>query len=246
VTADAGERGTGTTVRDGAIGDDPDALFPVQTALVTEAARSFQIGGNVVLAETPAQMLYVNWISEELRRRGREALDARWTVVPSGDLHHLADLLALAGSNGSNLVRLSSGGSRQSQPAAANGRFSPTATHLVQPAKYVGRKGADFEDMLGRPLFAELVNRAYGLKGNRRMPKDRRRRKSRPVIEEAKLHFERRFGRQLEFDQITPAKYLARVDTASENGLPGLDLALDRFERMFSDLNQRLEARSGE
>jgi predicted ATPase len=233
---------TGTIVREGTLGNDPDALFPVHTALAYDAARSFQIGENVLLVDGPEHLLYVNWFSEELRKRGREALDPRWTVVPSGELNRLAALLSLSGSERENVVMLTDGHPKQCRCSTlTREHVSLMSDNTLRVCDYVENDEADIEDMLGRAFYADLVNRAYGLKGNRRIPKRRRPGAPSKTIAEMEQYFERRFGQDPAFDRYAPASFLTNLGADARNGLPGLDPALDRFERLFSELNQRLE-----
>ena len=64
----------GTKVRDDVLTRDPDTLFPLQGALGYEISQSLFVGKNTLLVEGPSDILYIQALSDALRRRNRPAL----------------------------------------------------------------------------------------------------------------------------------------------------------------------------
>jgi hypothetical protein len=96
---------------------------------------------------------------------------------------------------------------------------------------------ADVEDILGRDLYIRLVNATYGLSGENALPTKRPKDAPERVVE-VEEHFRTLPANVPEYDHYAPARYL--IEHASELSLPGLDDALTRFEKLFTDLNPLL------
>jgi hypothetical protein len=107
------------------------------------------------------------------------------------------------------------------------------AGHVLTADQYAGQAEADIEDIIGRSTFVELVNKCYGLSGARALPTKKPKDAPDRAVKEAELHVDN-------FDHFRPAEYLTQQGLSLE--LTDLDKALDRFERLFVDLNALLSA----
>ena len=105
---------------------------------------------------------------------------------------------------------------------------------------FVDQPEADVEDLLGRPLYIDVVNRCYKLTGSRRLKATRPKDAPGRVVKEVEQHF-KLLADVNEFDDFSPASFLLenREDFASS---PALEDALGRFERLFETVNSFLGA----
>jgi len=99
------------------------------------------------------------------------------------------------------------------------------------------------EELIGRPTYFKLVNLCY------KLPRKMRLRLMKPeVIEdvagqpkhlahEVEKHFAACGSEAGTFDRYRPAEFLAENTRKCEKKLPELSSALDRFEKLFADIN---------
>ena len=113
--------------------------------------------------------------------------------------------------------------------------------HVLSAEKYTDQDEADIEDILGRKLYIELVNQCYNLEGNLRIPDDRPLDAPKCVVKEVENHFATLPTEIPEFDHYTPSLFLMENTSSLRDSLPEFEQALNRFEKLFSDLNSLLE-----
>ena len=230
----------GTKVGFPEVTSDPDTVFPVQAALGYDITRNLQVGEHTLLVDNPSDLLYLTWFSHELQRLGNSGLDPRWTIAPLGGLQKVASLVALFGSDKADIAVVTS-----APTGDENGL--PEGSGLLKdgrvfcPEAYVQQPGADMEDLIGRDTYVELVNRAYGLYGSRKLPDSKVSGTPDNVLQEVTAHFKGGDLSGVQFDPYTPALDLLQHGAGDKEKLPGLDEALDRFEALFADLNRLLE-----
>jgi predicted ATP-dependent endonuclease of OLD family len=158
----------GTKVGDQVLSTDRDTLFPLQSALGYEISQSLFVGAHTLLVEGPSDLLYLQAFSQQLKALNRVHLDPRWTVCPSGGIDKIQAFSVLFGGNKLHIAALMD---------YANGQKSTVEKlrksqllqggHVLLAPDFCGQVEADIEDLLGEPLYVEVVNRAYSV------PKDR-------------------------------------------------------------------------
>lgn len=231
----------GTKVGDRVLSTDADTLFPLQAALGYDITQTLFVGEHTLLVEGPSDLLYIQWASTRLASAGRTALDRRWTVVPCGGITKVPSFISLFGGNRMHIAVLTDHGAgdrrkvkeiRESQLLRDGHVFTADMFADAEPAE------ADTEDVLGRSLYVRLVNAAYELKAARRL-KDRRPADA-PVrvVAEVEDHFRTLPDDVPEFDHFAPAAYL--IARPAEFDVPEVEGALERFERLFVELNALL------
>lgn len=233
-------RPVGTRVGDKTMTSDKDTLLPLQAALGYDIASWF-FGAQTKVVAVPelSHVLYLKWFSAELRRRGLQGLDSRWTISPVGGLTKVASLVTLLYGRRDNVALVTDyAGVDASTMERLRHRELLSEAHVLTPGQYLDRPEADLEDLIGREAFVELVNRAYGLKEWSALPPTRVNGAPPRVVEETTAHF-----RKLDyppFDRMVPASYLINHGEELRNQLPGLDAAVLRFEDLMRDLNRLL------
>lgn len=226
----------GTKVGDSVLSTDKDTIFPLQAALGYDISQTLFIGRHTLLVEGPSELLYLPWFSRKLRSLGRSGLDQRWTLTPCGGIDKVPSFLALFSGqklNIATLVDFAEGGKKRVRELRETVLLK--SGHVLSAEQYAGQSEADVEDIIGREMYTDLVNQCYGLTLANAMPTVRPPGSSDRVVKDAELHFRTVATSGKEFDHFSPAEYLNRqpIDTV----FPGLQLALDQFERLFVDLN---------
>ena len=239
VPGDEVEEYVGTKVGDRVLSTDADTRFPLQAALGYEITQTLFVGANTLLVEGPSDLLYLKWFSSRLRSEGREGLDERWVIGPTGGIGKFMPFMALFGANKLNMALFSdyATGSKGKLRQIRESDLLEDA-RIFTADKYVQGSEADIEDLIGRANYMAIVNVAFDLKGKSRLnpsPEPERQR----VVEEVEEHF-RVLKHAREFSHYEPAQYLTEHGHELQVALPELDAALDRFEKLFRDLNSCL------
>lgn len=229
----------GTKVGDKVLSTDRDTVFPLQAALGYEITQTLFIGEHNLLVEGPGELLYFEWFRRKLVSLGRIGLDRRWTVVPSGGIDKIPAFLSLfAGSKLHIAVFTDVAHGQKARIRDIRERRLLKDGHVLSADMYSGQAEADIEDVMGSETYCALVNRAYSLTGtdtlvaaNLGAPPNR-------VVKAVENHFAVLGPQVREFDHFAPAEYLTQQGLSLV--LAGLNLALDRFEQLFKDLNALL------
>ena len=103
---------------------------------------------------------------------------------------------------------------------------------------YVDGDEADIEDIIGRSNYVKLINECYSLVETEKLPEAKADSAPLRVMEEVENHFGQKVT-GTKFDHFTPAFFLIENRNKLQ-GSPQLDQALDRFEKIFRDLNHLL------
>lgn len=228
----------GTKVGDKVFSTDADTLFPLQAALGYDITQTLFVGEHTLLVEGSSDLLYLNWFSRELQERGREHLDRRWIIAPVGGIDKVASFVALFGANKLHIAVFTDfhEGDRRKVRNIQESELLKEGS-VFTATMYVEQDEADVEDLLGRPLYTALVNRCYSLHESHKLNEQRPANAPIRVAEEARLHCATLPTEIPEFDHLTPALFLLENTSEMRSILPDLDQALDRFERLFKNLN---------
>jgi hypothetical protein len=240
----AGDTVLGTKVGDRFLSTNPDTLFPIRAALAYDVASRAVAGKQTLLLDRPSDILYLKWFSRELQLQNREHMDPDWSLVPIGGLDAIAPFAALFTGQDQKIVVLTDG--LMSHPRRLEGLWERGLLQfgqILRPALYVDREDAQIEDLLGRALYRELVTGAYELQESTILEGDGTTASGGPaprVVTEVEQHFASMPPWAPRFDSFAPASYLFENTATLRLGLPGLEEALDRFEKLFRDLNSLL------
>lgn len=225
----------GTKVSDDVLSVDRETLFPLQGALGYEITQTLFIGKNSLLVEGPSDLLYLKAYSAELAREGRISLNKAWTITPVGGVDKVGAFMSLLYGNKLNVAVLAdlAKGQKKKIDDLRKSRLLSEA-QILTANTYAGTAEADIEDMIGREGYIALVTQAYKLQtlavanpGTERVVKD---------VEDA---FRILPAPTPEFDHFLPSSFLIE-NPAVLKSLPGYAEALDRFEKLFTDLNALL------
>ncbi len=234
----------GTKVSDQVLRAERDTLFPLRACLGYEITQSLFIGEHNLLVEGPSDLLYLDWFRRKLAAAKRTTLDPRWTIVPCGGLPKVSAFMSLFGGNELHCAVLcdyADGGKKEVERLRNSDLL--LADHVLTVEAYAGKSQADMEDLLGNKGYVSLVNAACGLKGAAAIPAADE--GAKPFTGRIVKHVERTFpvpeASETDFNHTMPADWLVRQGVGYR--LDDEAAALDRFERLFEDLNQLLEPR---
>ena len=232
----------GTKVSEEVLSTDRDTLFPLQAALGYEIAQTLFVGTHVITVEGPSDLLFIQWASDQLRQRKRTHLDSRWVVTPVGSIDKISSFVSLFAGNKIHIAALTdyAAGERNKIQRLRESQLL-RAGHVFTVDSYTGQTEADIEDMLGRSLYIEIIQRCYNLIKKHELPAKKPDNETVRVVKEVEKHFNVLPPSIPEFDHYTPARFLIEKSNEFINDLPELDFALDRFESLFKDLNKLLD-----
>jgi hypothetical protein len=236
--ASANDKVLGTKVGDRFLSNDQDTSFPIRAALAYDVARRAVLGPQTLLLDRASDVLYLKWFSRELQQLGRDHLDPGWSLVPIGGLDSIGPFAALFASASQKIVVLTDG--LMSHPRRLEGLWERGVLQfgrILRPALYVDLEDAQIEDMLGRALFRDLVTGAFNLADAAVLPGEAPPDGPQRVVGEVERFFQSMPPWAPKFDSFAPASYLFENTATMRVALPGLDAALDRFEKLFRDLN---------
>ncbi len=231
----------GTKVGDEIWSTDADTIFPLQGALGFDVTQTLFVGKHNLITEGPSDYLYIEWARHELRRLKRAPLDPRWVIVPAGGIDKIGSFVSLF--NGKKLhiavfTDFASGEKKKLRDIKVSRLLQ--AGHVFSAEMYAGQGEADIEDIFGRRLYVELVNRCYNLKGKQHLPDARPADAPMRVVKEVEQHFATLPAGAPEFDHYAVAQYLMEHWAEIRDELPEVDKALERFEGFFGDVNKLL------
>lgn len=236
-----GRKVLGTKVTSDIFAVEKDTLLPIQTALGYDISQALFIGPYCLVVEGPADLLYLRWFASELRARKRVFLDPAWVISPIGGVTKIGSYVALIYPRTKLIAVLTdyeSGGKSEIERLRKSDLLKKG--HVITADSYVGQREADLEDMIGRDLMVALTNQAYALTGSSALPQAKSASAPERVAKEIDQHFKLVAKDSPMFDHMTPATFLAENGQRIKSTLPGLDEALDRFEKLFSELNSLL------
>lgn len=229
----------GTKVGEKILSGDRDTILPLQGILGYDITQTLFVGPYVVVVEGPSEWAYINWFTRKLVADGRTGLDIRWAVAPAEGAPKVTSFVTLFKGRGLKIAALMD--YHEGQKSMVD-RLEESGLledgHMLKTTTFAGQDEADIEDLLGWELYSTLVNGALQIPQDHKLPADK--------PDDAELRIVKEVDKMTkllppgvpEFDHYAPAGYLNQLGPDEVEQLPGLDTALDRFERLFKTLNE--------
>lgn len=220
-----------------------DTLFPLQGALGYEVTQSMFIGSHTWLVEGPSDILYLQTLSQALRKRNREGIDRRWTLCPSGGIDKIAPFVRLFGGNHIDIAVLSDvANSEKKKIEAVKREQILKAGRFFTAADFVGQHEADVEDIFDPELFAEILNGAYKPPVGKEVSKDglMAAAETERIVKKAEALFKLMPPEVPEFDHFSPARWLLDNPQVLDCDSPAVLATLETAERLFATFNALL------
>jgi hypothetical protein len=237
----------GTKVREDVLATDPDSVFPLQAALGYDVTQTLFVGRNTLLVEGPGDILYLRALSEQLRRRKRTSLDARWAICPTGGIDKIQSFVSLFTGAKLNIAVLTDYATTDKRKIDGLRRAQILKSEQIMTfADILSLPEADIEDILDPEIFLNLVNSAYELSGSEAL--------TLPKLIEAAPGIDRLVKRVEaahrllppsvpEFDHFTPADQLIRNPMVLDGDGPAILKTLERAEKVILAINSKLPQR---
>lgn len=231
----------GTKVRSDVLATDKDTLFPLQGALGYDLTQSLFVGKNTLLVEGPSDILYLQALSNALKKRRRVGLDPRWTICPSGGLDKVKSFVSLFGGNHLNISVLTDIARGDKKKIEDLRRSQILATDRIYTyADFIGRDEADVEDIFQPTTFINVVNTAYGLTGKNALTVSKLADADKNTTRQVKKV--EAFFRTLpttipEFDHFTPSAWLIENGSVLEGTDAETETTLNTAEEIFKKFN---------
>jgi energy-coupling factor transporter ATP-binding protein EcfA2 len=209
-----------------------DSLFPLQGALGYEIYQTLFIGPNSLVVEGASDLLYIQVVSSILQLKGKVGLDSRWTITPVGGADKVPTFAALIGAQKKLNVATLIDFQKSSQQMVENlyKKRLLEKSHVLTFADFTGTKEADIEDMFGDEFYLKLVNEEFGTK----LTVSDLKSKAQRILSRLESHLaEHPLPSGGAFNHYRPARRFAE-QVAS---FPVSEIALDRFEQAFKQLN---------
>lgn len=233
----------GTKVRSDVLEVSGDTLFPLQGALGYEVTQSLFIGANTWLVEGPSDILYLTVLSQALVKLGREGLDPRWTLCPSGGIDKLAPFVRLFGGNHINMAVLSDIAKGDKKKIENLKRADILkAGHFYTCADFTSQSEADVEDLFAPDLFVELLNGAYEPPAENLVTTESLTAASPTprLVKKAEALFRLMPTSVADFDHFAASRWLLENPSVLDTDSPAVNATLDRFETVFKTFNALL------
>jgi predicted ATPase len=217
----------GTKVSTQLVSRDPDTLSPLQGLLGYDIAQHTFSGPDNLVVEGLADYTYLTVMSDVLREKGRDHLDERWRVLPSGAMATMAAAVALLGQQLDVTVVINSASllSQRLYGLVEEGVLS--AKRIIGLGPIAGLGLADFEDLFYPEDYLVTYNAAF--ESSLKLAE---------LAEDGESITERIRRVEGEFNRNDPANWFLRHRKTATFVLR--PTTLDRFEELFRRINETL------
>ena len=235
---------SGTKVSDNVLILDQDTLFPLQGALGYEITQSLFIGKNTLLVEGPSDILYIQALSNALRKRSRIGLDPRWTICPAGSIDSIKPFVALFAGNAIHIAVLSDQALGQKRKIEAMKQSEVLSTgHFYTIADFLEREEADIEDIFHPEVYVDILNACYDLKEPNKLSVETLEAtqvSTQRIVKQAEAAFRVMPDTIPMFDHFTPAAWLLRNLNLLEKESASIEQTISHAEKIFKTYNDLL------
>ena len=231
----------GTQVGDGVVSTDHDTLLPLKASLGYRVLQGFSRDRQSLMVEKAEDLLTLRWFSSHLMEAGRTSLDSAWTVMPCGDLVHLASLVGLLSSGEMNftvLMTLSPDQRDMAEQDAAD-RLLKTCRALSL-SQFAEPAESTLEDLIGSGSYFALTDACFKISRKYRTAKKAPHDDRQPVLRRVEDHFNSHESELGQFDGLRVAEFLMASGRKKLSRHPQFPAALDRFETLFNEINASL------
>lgn len=236
------KKSIGTKVSSDALATDSDTLFPLQGALGYELTQSLFVGPNTLLVEGPSDILYIQSVSNCLKKLKRTSLSPKWTLSPSAGVDKMMPLVSLFVGNNLNvavLTDVAKGNKKALRRLEDSGILSDNHIHRI--TDFIDDEEGDIEDMLSPQLFTKLVNEAFSLPAGKKLTHTKLlavESDTNRLVKKAEDYFKLLPPEIDEFDHYSPSYALHTNQELLISDDTHIAETLDRFENMFETFNK--------
>ena len=235
----------GTKVREDVLTTDSDTLFPLQGAIGYEITQTLFVGKHTLLVEGASDIVYLQALSYELKRRKRTGLDTRWTMCPSGGIGNVRAFVSLFGGNKLDVAALVDYTKKDEKKIEELRKSDILKTGRVfTVAQFTGKSESDIEDIFEPDLFVQIVNATYELTGEHVLTRENLEKadeNTMRLVKKAEAAFNLLPESMPLYDHFTPSAWLLQNANVLQGDSGDVKTTLDRAETLFLALNAALE-----
>jgi len=228
----------GTKIRDDALSTDPQTNFPLFGAMGFEVTQSLFIAPNTLLVEGPGDILYLQAAASILKKLGRQSLEQRWAICPSGGIDKIAPFIKLFSGNKLNIVVLTDFDRGQKKKIEKLRRSQLLEDGRIILANEIAEKEeADIEDFFEPSIFCQLINETYSLKGEHKLTVKKLNEADEStgrLVKKAEAYFRLLPDTIPMFSHYDPALYLLQHPELLAGETAAIQKTLERFEAVFT------------
>jgi predicted ATP-dependent endonuclease of OLD family len=223
----------GSVISDSIQEKDPRTLFPLQAALGYDIAQNLFVSKNNLLIEGVSDLIYLEVMSDIIKKDDREGLRDDITLVPTGGLDKVATFISLLRGSKLNIVCLldsfiDAKGKARLDDMIAEKIIKKQSVKFFD--EYCDLEKADIEDLFERKEYIKLFNEAFkGQYSEIKLPDLNLDIKSILLQIKSKLSING-------FNHYRPANVLAKKGAEKTFFSQA---TLSRFENMFKDINKQ-------
>jgi len=217
---------------------DPKTLFPLQAALGYDIAQNLYISKNNLLVEGVSDLIYLQVMSGILQNDKRIGLNEDITIVPVGGMEKVASFVSLLRGNNLNIACLLDSSIDTSSKSRLDNLIREKLIHkkkILFFDEFIDNANeADIEDLFQKEEYLTYFNEAFH-EHNDIILEDLNKEIDRIILQINKyLNIER-------FNHYRPSNILAFSQATAQNFSKE---TLDRFEKVFVDVNQLFEEKN--
>lgn len=224
------ETDNGSIISDSVQERDPNTLFPLQAALGYDIAQNLFVSKNNLLVEGASDLVYIQVMSALLQSIGRNGLDERITVVPTGGLDKVTTFISLLRGSDLSIVCLLD----TFKDSKGKAKLDDLIEHKIISKNKVrffdefvnDYTTADIEDLFDKADYLKFYNRAFGSE----ITLDELNDKIKPILIQITKYLDIKT-----FNHYRPANTLASLGVEKDYFT---QTTLDNFENVFKEINR--------
>ncbi len=218
-----------------------DSLFPLRGALGHEINQTLFIGPNSLVVEGVSDLLYLQTMSSILEKKGKNCLDAQWTITPVGGSVKVPTFVSLIGVqtklNVAVLVDIQKKDLQMVEDIYRKELLEKD--QILTFADFTHTKEADIEDMFDTEFYLKLVNGAFSSVLTKRITKKGIDGNVPRIIVRLEEYFETKLMKKGSvFNHYEPARHFTDNITSLRSHIS--QETIERFEALFNTLNALL------
>jgi predicted ATP-dependent endonuclease of OLD family len=226
----------GTVIKDSIKEKDSNTLFPLQAALGYDIAQNLFISKNNLLVEGPADLIYLTYLSNILETKERHGLKPGITIVPVGGLDKVTTFISLLRGNKLNVVCLldsfrDARGKQKVDDLIKQKIIKDKNIRFFHEFTDIEGGKSDIEDMFSKEEYLKMFNHSFNEYPDLSIED------LDPSIPCILQQINRRLGIE-RFNHFRPAYKLHEIASVTDFFN---DDTLDRFEKMFKQINSLFE-----
>ena len=223
----------GTHISDVANEKDPDTLFPLQAALGYDIVQHLFVSKNNLLVEGVSDLTYLTVMSAILESKSRTGLRDGFAIVPIGGADKVTTFVALIRGQELNIACLLDTVTEYPKKQKVDDLIDYRIIHQKNVRYFHeftdnGANEADIEDMFEREEFVALYNEAL----HHNLKVDDLDKSIDRIVEQIR-NVHKKFNAHYQVSKTFAAR-------AEDEGFLS-EATLDRFEKMFKEINRRFE-----